>query len=400
MKLRESVGIDLYTNRSFLKWFVLTVSVIIGSGSILYTNRLVKEIRERERRQVALYARTLEYLANEVNPSSELIFMLDEIVQANTTIPVILTDLNGTPEDYRNIPRIEKFNEEERELYLRHKITEMMEEHEPIEVKLVDLNNRVYGGKLIYYENSYLLTQLQFYPYIQLLVISLFGLITFTIFNYSRSSEQNRVWVGLAKETAHQLGTPLSSLMAWVEYLKSHYPSDPNLLEFDKDISRLSTITSRFSSIGSVPNLQPHDLNDVVDDSVSYLRDRLSKKIVFRFEKTEAITTVLNTDLFSWVLENLIKNAVDAMDGHGSITIVINKLGKSNAYLDISDTGKGISKSRVSKIFTPGYTTKKRGWGLGLTLVKRIVENYHEGRIFVKKSDSRGTTFRIVLKTH
>ncbi len=375
----------------------MIVSVVIGTGSILYTNELVREIRERERKQVNLYASTLEYLANENNPSNELIFMLDEIVQANTTIPVILTDSDGTPEDYRNLPEVVNMTDESREAFLRNKVLDMRDEHEPIEVQLMDGNNQVFGVKLIYYENSFLLTQLQFYPYVQLLIIALFGLITFTIFNYSRSSEQNRVWVGLAKETAHQLGTPLSSIMAWVEYLKFEYPKDPNIVEFDRDVARLETITSRFSSIGSVPKMTTMPLLVLVNESVSYLKDRLSSNINFMVvETSENVQVVVNRDLFSWVLENLIKNAVDAMDGKGEISLDILRIG-NKVGLDVRDTGKGIPKSRLKRVFRPGFTTKKRGWGLGLTLVKRIVENYHGGRIFVRKSDSKGTTFRIIL---
>ncbi len=397
--LKEAASIDLYSNRSFLKWFVLTVSFVIGAGSILYTNRLVIDIREREKRQVDLYARTLEYLANDNNQSADLSFILDEIVQANTTIPVILTDDRGKPEYYRNLPKAEQLSEHRREDYLLEQVEEMKGEHEPIQVRLVDAQNQVYGRKFIYYKNSALLAQLQFYPYVQLLVIILFGLVTYAIFNYSKSSEQNRVWVGLAKETAHQLGTPLSSLMAWVDYLKSQYPQDANIEEFDKDVERLEMITARFSSIGSVPKLTKVQLGDLVDRSISYLRSRLSEKINFNVKSEPYdIEGMVNQDLFSWVMENLIKNSVDAMEGKGDIDIHIFKLDHENVAIDLRDTGKGIAKNRVKHVFRPGFTTKQRGWGLGLTLVKRIIENYHGGRIFVKKTDvKKGTTFRIIL---
>ncbi len=399
MRLKEAASIDLYSNRSFLKWFVLIVSFVIGAGSILYTNKLVQDIREREKRQVDLYAKTLEYLASETNQNSDLSFILDEIVQANTTIPVILTDEKGTPEYYKNLPKADLLKDDGQINFLKDQVTNMKDSRDPIEVRLVDGQNRIYGKKFIFYENSVLLTRLKYYPYVQLLIIALFGLVTYAIFNYSRSSEQNRVWVGLAKETAHQLGTPLSSLMAWVEYLKSKYPNEENIEEFDKDISRLETITSRFSSIGSLPKLHKMSLPQVLENSASYLRNRLSDKVILTVSPDEEnIEGMINPDLFSWVLENLIKNSVDAMEGVGSIDIKVFNLNHENVAIDIHDTGKGISKAKINQVFRPGYTTKKRGWGLGLTLAKRIIENYHRGRIFIKHSDpKKGTTFRIIV---
>jgi two-component sensor histidine kinase len=380
---------------------VLIVSLIIGLGSILYTNRLVSEIREREKKQVALYAKSLEFLANQDMTGGDLLFILDEIVQANSTIPVILTDQNGLPEDYRNLPKASELDEENRKKYLLSKIRSMIDSRDPIQVNLVDNDGVQIGRKYIYYEDSSLLYRLRFYPYVQLMVIALFGLVTYTIFNYSRSSEQNRVWVGLAKETAHQLGTPLSSLMAWVEYLKSKYANDPHIKELDQDIQRLEMITERFSSIGSEPKLQTMDIKKTIQDSVDYLKPRLSKKISFEVaaKPDVPIMVEINPGLFSWVLENLFKNAVDAMIGEGNIHVSILKINYGNVALDIRDTGKGIPKSKMKTVFKPGYTTKKRGWGLGLTLVKRIIENYHNGKIFVKDTDpKKGTTFRIVLR--
>lgn len=366
----------------------------------MYTNQLVNKIREREGRQIDLYAKTLEYLANE-SDSRNLIFILEEIIQANTTIPVILTDDNGITEFYKNLPLADRLTEgEAKEIYLEQKIEEMKQDHAPIEVHLVDENNQEYGVKYIYYENSQLLVRLQYYPYIQLLVIALFGLATFAIFNYSRSSEQNRVWVGLAKETAHQLGTPLSSMMAWIEYLKDTYPQDEHIVELNKDVERLEMITSRFSSIGSAPQLSLNNVYDVTADAISYLQKRLSDKIIFNIDAhpNKELLAMLNRDLFGWVLENLCKNAVDAMEGQGHIDIKIMRINEGKLAIDIKDDGKGIPKSKVSTVFKPGYTTKKRGWGLGLALVKRIIENYHEGKIMVKETDlGKGTTFRIIL---
>lgn len=276
----------------------------------------------------------------------------------------------------------------------------MRKEHFPIKVTLRDNHGNLFGVQYIYYQNSYLLTQLKYYPYVQLSIIIIFGLITFGIFNYSRSAEQNQVWVGLAKETAHQLGTPLSSLIAWIEYLKSSYPEDENIEELNKDIARLEMITARFSSIGSTPQLKSENAFDIVQSAIEYLQSRLSKKIkihlsVFPNRNVEA---KINKDLFQWVMENLCKNAVDAMEGIGDITVNILRVNDGMVAIDIKDTGKGIAKNRVGKIFQPGFTTKKRGWGLGLTLVKRIIENYHQGKIFVKRSEiNKGTTFRILL---
>lgn len=392
---------NIYQGQSYLKWLALITSLIIGIGSISYTNGLVKEIRNSEKHQIDLYAKTLEYLASE-NDSRNLVFIMDEIVQANTTIPVILTDENEQPEYHLNIPELKEIEDPKLQLpILRKHLERMRYEHDPIVVNLTDNQSNVYGKKFIFYENSSLLVRLKYYPYVQLGVISLFVLITFVIFNYSRMSEQNRVWVGLAKETAHQLGTPLTSLMAWVVYLKTHYPKDENLIEMDKDVSRLEMITSRFSNIGSVPKLSSANIIAEIEAAIQYLRPRLSKKVNFQLHKPDQpIQVLMNHALFSWVLENLIKNAVDAMNGEGDIGIAITQISSSSCAIDVSDTGKGISPKIIKRIFKPGYTSKQRGWGLGLTLVKRIVENYHGGKIFVKKSEiGKGTTFRIILKT-
>lgn len=390
---------SIYSSQNYLKWLALITSLIIGIGSITYTNRLVAEIRTSEKHQIDLYARTLEYLANE-NDSRNMLFIMDEIVEANTTIPVILTDENEHPEYYLNLPEAEAMEEDEREGYLQETIKQMKLVHAPLVVNLLDDQNNAYGKKYIFYENSSLLIRLKYYPYVQLLVIALFVLVTFVIFNYSRSSEQNRVWVGLAKETAHQLGTPLSSLIAWTEYLKAKYPEDGNIGELDKDIARLEMITSRFSSIGSLPRLIPENIYMEVQEGVYYLQSRLSSKIEIELKSENTqLVALLNKDLFSWILENLFKNAADAMNGVGKITVHIFSQDGKKCIMDISDTGKGISAKNITKIFKPGYTSKQRGWGLGLTLVKRIVENYHGGKIYVKSSETgKGTTFRLILQ--
>jgi signal transduction histidine kinase len=398
--VRQVSSFNLYTNQSYLKWLVLLVSVLIGVGSIWYTNLLVDQIREREKRQISLYAKTLEYLASE-NENRNLIFLLEEIVQANTTIPVILADAEGNPEFFKNLRTAALLESEgERQSYLKLKMLEMAKDREPIKVVLtVNDGQEVLGEKYIYYESSQLLLQLQYYPYVQLMVIALFGLITYVIFNYSRAYEQNRVWVGLAKETAHQLGTPISSLLAWIEYLKSTYPQDEQLKEIDKDIRRLEEITMRFSSIGSEPKLISWHIGEIIEETVLYLRKRISQQVKMEIRTMgKPVPVLVNPELFSWVLENLCKNAVDAMEGSGSISILINQTKGDRVIIDIKDNGKGISRKHFHQVFKPGYTTKKRGWGLGLSLVKRIIENYHRGKIFVKESEPRkGTTFRIVM---
>ncbi|WP_420577108.1 sensor histidine kinase [Ekhidna sp.] len=397
-KFQEATGNTLAPLRPHLKWIVVGFAVVISLGSIWYTNSLVEQIREREQRQIEIYASSLEFLAT---ASDNFLMIFDEVVSANHTIPVILTDINGAPEFHRNLPDADRLQGEEKKAYLMNEMTRMKEEREPIEVTLTDDAGNEYGTKFIYYENSFLLRQLKYYPYIQLSVIALFGVITFMILNYLRRVEQDHVWVGLAKETAHQLGTPLSSLMAWSEYFKGLYPDQNEaLLEFDKDVDRLQVITDRFSSIGSEPQLTRLNIVDTIDEIVIYLQKRLSTKIqltVTAFPNRE-IEARIHQSLFAWVIENLCKNAADAMDGKGSININILRANEGRIAVDVKDTGKGIPKSKINRVFRPGYTSKKRGWGLGLTLAKRIIEQYHQGKIFVKQSEmNKGTTFRIYL---
>ncbi len=400
---KESGTLNLYQNKTSLRWIILLVSTLIGAGSIFYTNYLVKQIRDRETKQIELYANTLEYIANEYdNPG--LNFTLEQIVQSNTTIPVILANESGYPVEFKNLPVFA--NIKDSTLRIHRLISEMQfmaEEHEPIKITFRVSPDEIFGYGYIYYKNSDLLTQLRYYPYIQLTVIAFFGFIAYQIFSYSKSAEQNQVWVGLAKETAHQLGTPLSSLMAWVEYFKTDENSNKEIVsELNKDIERLETITSRFSSIGSIPQLKTYNVPEIIHESIAYLEKRVSTRINFSITTfpTNELYAKLNKSLFEWVVENLCKNAVDAMGGIGDIKIKILRVNDGKIAVDISDTGKGIPKSKFNKVFQPGFTTKKRGWGLGLTLVKRIIENYHEGKIFVKSSENdKGTTFRILLKT-
>jgi len=384
------------TDKSKIKWIVLIASALISLGSIYYTNFLVEQLKDTERRYINLFAKSLEHTINE---DANLTFLTQEIIAPNNSIPVIWADANDEPIDYRNL----KIDSARGNAYIRNQLkkelTDMKKVHDPIPILISGDSEFQY----IYYKNSILLTQLIYYPYIQLTVIAVFVLIGYLAFSYSRRAEQNQVWVGLAKETAHQLGTPISSLMAWVEHLRlENKDKDRDIIEeLDKDVARLQMITERFSSIGSVPVLKEENIPRVVQDVAAYLRTRLSSKIKLEISSlSDNITAKINAPLFEWVIENLCKNAADAMSGVGNLKIRIMRGSGYKVLIDISDSGKGISKSQFGKVFAPGYTTKQRGWGLGLALSRRIIENYHNGRIFVKSSEqNKGTVFRIELST-
>ncbi|AKP50419.1 sensor histidine kinase [Cyclobacterium amurskyense] len=389
-KFQDLASLDLYKNREKVKWAIFIFSFVIGLGSIYYTNTLVEELKIREKRQVDLYAEALEYAS--VN-SDNLTFVFQVIIQENKSIPVITVNSSGEPMEYKNINIPTNSSEEEVKIYLLEELESMKELYEPI-----SLSDDVF----IYYRNSDLLTRLQYYPYVQLSVILVFGLLAYAFFNQSKVAEQNRLWAGLTKETAHQLGTPLASLMAWIDYLKNSPVYDENkevILEIEKDINKLTMVTERFSNIGSTPVIKPENVYQVVGDAINYLRPRISNKVSIELNShAENIHAQMNRSLFEWVIENVCKNAVDAMKGQGAIRINIVKESEQFVFVDISDTGKGIEKKMLSKVFNPGFTTRKRGWGLGLTLAKRIMEGYHNGRIFVNTSElGKGTTFRIVL---
>lgn len=393
---------SFYQNNSQLKWVVLVVSVLISAGSIYYTNVLVNQLKERERQQVQLYAKAIEYTANDEETFQNVNFIAQEILFQNNSIPIIQTDEKKNVLSFRNIELKNSLTEQQKNKILAAEIVQMSDTYEPIQVTLRDPGTlEVFGTQYIYYKNSFLLTQLIAYPYIQLSVIAIFAFISYLAFNYSKAAEQNRVWVGLAKETAHQLGTPLSSLMAWVEVIRE----DPEMRdkgmveELEKDIQKLRMVTERFSSIGSVPTLKRENVVTLVNNVVAYLRPRVSSKVkIDIFSLTENIFANVHAPLFEWVIENLCKNAVDAMGNTGSIAIKILRANEGKVFIDVSDTGKGIPRSKINMVFRPGFTTKKRGWGLGLTLAKRIIETYHDGKIFVKSSEeNEGTTFRIVL---
>jgi signal transduction histidine kinase len=371
---------NFYQNNSQLKWVVLVVSALISIGSIYYTNRLVEQLKLRERQQVQLYAKAIEYTANEEETYTNVNFVAQEILFQNNSIPIIQADQNRQVLAFRNLD-VPSGNAEERARFLEKEIKAMSNTYDPIEVMLRDpVTGEVFGTQYIYYKNSFLLTQLIAYPYIQLSVIAIFGFISYLAFNYSKAAEQNRVWVGLAKETAHQWGTPLSSLMAWIEVIRDNPElRDKGVIEeLEKDIQKLRIVTERFSSIGSVPVLKRENVISLIQNVVAYLRPRVSSKIKIEvFTLSDNIFANVHAPLFEWVIENLCKNAVDAMGSSGTI---------------------GIPRSKLNTVFRPGFTTKKRGWGLGLTLAKRIIDTYHAGKIYVKSSEeNEGTTFRIIL---
>lgn len=395
--------IDFYQNNSKIKWIVLVISVVISISSVFYTDALVDQLKEREKQQVVLFAKAIEYTANaNENAAGDVNFVAQEILFQNNSIPIIQADEKKKILDYRNIQVEYQWTPERKEKFLQLEMEDMGETYDPIIVPLRDpQTNEVFATQYIYYENSFLLTQIIAYPYVQLSVIAIFGIIAYMAFNYSKAAEQNRVWVGLAKETAHQLGTPLSSLMAWIEVLRD----DPDLknkeivTELEKDIRKLTVVTERFSSIGSTPVLRQENVVALINNVIHYLRPRVSSKVrIDVFTLSENIQVMVHPPLFEWVVENLCKNAVDAIGGSGTIAIKILRGSDSKVFIDISDTGKGIPRSKIAMVFRPGFTTKKRGWGLGLTLAKRIIESYHNGKIFVKSSEeNQGTTFRIAL---
>lgn len=382
---------NIYTRKQRWKLSLLLAALLIGITSLWYTNNLVKKLSEQEKIKVELWAKAVRHLSDVSVNAGDLTFALD-VLQSNTTIPVIQTDSNNVMKNQILLDTILLNNP----AYIAEQIHIMKSQHDPIIVKY-DKENFDY----IYYKDSVILTQLRYYPYFQLAVITLFLLVSYLAFSTSRKAEQNQVWVGMAKETAHQLGTPLSSLVAWLEYLKSKQKDDEYIHEIEKDINRLQTITERFSKIGSAPALQKENLNQVLSNSISYIKSRTSSKVSFNLSSfpnhNHIVYAPVNVPLFEWVLENIFKNAVDAMKGDGKISINITDQ-QQFVYIDINDTGKGIPKAKFKTVFKPGYTSKDRGWGLGLSLSKRIIEEYHHGHIFVKSSEvSKGSTFRIVL---
>lgn len=392
-----------YQNKRNRKIFLAIIAGVIGVASIFYTNFFVQKMEKQEEIQFQLWVEMAEQRMQmgEV-PQLENVF---STIKKNSKLDVIVTQKDGTILTWDGLDTTKTFysiNNDPKitydSLYFEKQLVKMKKQHPPRELTGID------GDTLLaYYKDSFILTQLRIFPYIQLGVILLFILSAYISFNSAKQLEQDQVWVGLAKETAHQLGTPISSLMAWVELIKSRYNAegDPLITEMENDVQRLEIIADRFSKIGSKPILEDHNISDVIKHFVGYYKLRTSDKISFRIKGDDHVRAMLNIPLFDWVIENLLKNAANAIENDGIITIKITELlSREQVIIDISDTGSGIPKSKWETIFEPGFTTKKRGWGLGLSLTKRIVEKYHNGQIFVKESEiNKGTTFRIILKS-
>jgi two-component system, sporulation sensor kinase D len=380
----------LYEQKIWWKRILFMIAIAIGIFSLWYTHQLVQKLAKEEEKKVLLWANATKQL---IKAEGDFTFLLD-IIKDNETIPVILVDDAGSIIAHRNLDSIKVEQPE----YLQHELALMKDEHESIPILYDETNKRF---NYLYYKNSIILAQLKRYPYYQLTVIGIFIIVAYLAFSSSRRAEQNQVWVGMSKETAHQLGTPISSLMGWINLIRETEKSDQEdlLLELEKDVKRLELITERFSKIGSAPKLDIEVVDDVLQDSINYLQVRTSNRVRFTLVRNEdELTAQMNVPLFEWVIENICKNAIDAMNGEGSITMATQAEGDS-VIIDITDTGKGISPSKLKTVFKPGYTTKKRGWGLGLSLAKRIIEDYHRGKIVVKSSEvNKGTTFRITLQ--
>lgn len=390
-----------YQKKRRWKLFLLVFAIVIGAASVVYSNFFVKKMEREEAAQFKLWITLAEQRADMYE--NEKFTPTFDIFRKNTKVDVILTNPDGSIYSWEGLDTNKTFyqgikGKEYDSLYFVRQLAKMKEQHAPTVMKGIE------GVKVLaYYKDSFILTQLRFFPYIQLGVISLFILAAYVAFSSARRAEQDQVWVGLAKETAHQLGTPISSLMAWVELIKSKFDAEDDTLiaEMENDIHRLEIVTDRFSKIGSKPILEDHIVYIVIQNFVDYFKIRTSDKINFVLTGDNQVRAMLSIPLFDWVVENLLKNAANAIENEGTITInIIENLAKEEVFIDVTDTGKGIPRSKFDTVFQPGYTTRKRGWGLGLSLTKRIVENYHRGQIFVKDSElGKGTTFRIILKS-
>ena len=387
-----------------IKVILLIIAVLIAIGTLYYTQTLVQKLQEKERQIVELYAKGIEYLANTTNPDVDITFLFDNIIKP-IDFPLIQSDAENNvynKTDIRNIEIDSNMTSEQFKIFTTELISEMDATHPPIEVK--------YEGTTInkiHYGDSEQIKQLRYYPYIQLIIASLFIIIGYIGFSSIKRSEQSNIWVGMAKETAHQFGTPISSLMGWLEMLKMNYKEPDKVLdvteEISNDVEKLNKITYRFSKIGAKPELDKKNVIEEMKQVVAYFERRLpqtGKSVELKISGDENACAEINTELFEWVIENLIKNALDAIEGtSGKIEISVKEF-KKRVEVEVIDSGKGIEMKRRKDVFRPGYSTKKRGWGLGLSLSKRIIEGYHGGKIFVKSSmPGEGTTFKIILKS-
>lgn len=376
-----------------VKIILVLAAIIIAVASLIVSNNLVKKLADEEHNKMEVWAEAMRSL-NKADENTDLNLVL-KVINENNTIPVIVTDSKRNVQIYRNVD-LKGVNFEDSMKNAEAISSKLLDDGRYIRIYLDDSLKTDYIN--VCYEDSVILKRLSTYPYIQLGVVMLFVVVAIFALLTSKKAEQNKVWVGLSKETAHQLGTPISSLMAWTEILKENYPEDELIPEMDKDVKRLELIAERFSKIGSLPEPVPSSLMDVMTHVIDYMDRRTSSKVKFikDFPDNDIIVKI-NSSLFEWVIENLCKNAVDAMEGCGTITLHVEETA-SKVIIEVTDTGKGIKKKNIRNVFKPGFTTKKRGWGLGLSLAKRIVEEYHKGRIFVKNSEiGKGTTFRIEL---
>lgn len=380
---------SFFKNVRLRNWFGYILALIVALLIIIFSNSKVEELKEEESVKISNYAKTLELLNTETDIPPKTQFFLVQLIEQNTTIPVILVDEKGNYIDSKNVSK--KIISDT--LKLKEELHEMAESYYPILIKLP------FGNQYVYYKNSVLLTQLGYYPIVLIILVTLFVWFTYWYFKTVKKTEQSLLWAGMAKETAHQIGTPLSSIMGWLEILKTEEIDQKPIINIEKDVHRLQNITDRFSKIGSTPSLKKEDIVEISEQAFMYLKRRMSKQIGFEFQAPEyPVYVSLNNILYSWVIENLIKNSADAMKGEGKIKLQIHD-NKKNIFIDISDEGSGIESKNVKKIFKPGFTTKKRGWGLGLSLARRIIEDYHYGKIFVQNTEiNKGTTFRIILK--
>ena len=382
---------NTYNLKSYWKIYLAIAGVLIILISMLFTDYLAKKLAEEERKKIDNWALALQKINELPDPNTD-ITLHTAIMESNTTIPIILVNDRGGIDSGRNFGE----SQDGDTLFLRKELKKiMLEGQKPIKLSM--------DSGLLYYKNSKILTLLNYFPVVQFILVSAFIGFGYIGFNNARRSEQNQVWVGMAKETAHQLGTPISAILAWIEHLRMMYEGDENTIEIldelDKDVDRLELIAERFSKIGSSPVLEPINIYEKLEECREYMQRRSPRKVKFEFPEAEheSLLVNINAPLFDWVIENLLRNALDSMDGVGTISAIIFE-DASNVYIDITDTGKGIPQSKFKRVFRPGYTTKKRGWGLGLSLAKRIIEEYHKGKILVKKSEpNKGTTFGIKL---
>ena len=377
-----------------VKIILVIVAIVIAVVSLVASNILTKDLAREERSKMEVWAEAMRALS-QADENTDLALVL-KVLNENNTIPVVVLDNVGNVTDFRNVT-INAKNYKDSLQYISAIAKRLKANKQDIRIQLSDAKNEYID---VCYDDSLMLKRLALYPYVQLGVVMLFVIVAILALLTSKRAEQNKVWVGLSKETAHQLGTPISSLMAWTTILKENYPDDDLLPEMDKDVKRLQLIADRFSKIGSLPEPVPVSLSEVLDHVIDYIDRRTSKTIhIVKVFPDNDIIIRLNASLFEWVIENLCKNAVDAMGGvSGTITLRVETIGE-RVIVEVSDTGKGIKKKDLRNVFKPGFTTKSRGWGLGLSLAKRIVEEYHNGKIFVKSSElGKGTTFRIELK--